>query len=146
MIFNVVVRSSGKKFSDFRPTIPKFFMSVNYGLIFKLSPFIFFDVRIQVIVPSFSALLSYPTRKILGNKTPILCFIFPDIFYQLLVLLRCPWSLYHIRIENLLPPVQALNVCPIVKISCNPFPIFSLNYDELTWMNGHLHHIWKLVP
>lgn len=46
-------------------------MSFDNGTILLLSPSFFFNIGIQVIMPSFSALLADPTREMLGNICPI---------------------------------------------------------------------------
>lgn len=61
MVFNMVISSTRKKFGYFRPTISKFFVGINDSLIFKWSPFVLLNVWIEMIVPTFPALLPNST-------------------------------------------------------------------------------------
>jgi hypothetical protein len=60
-IFDVVVCSSRQKFCDLAPFVSVLFVSLNDGSIFVTGPFVFLDVRIQVVVPALAALLANST-------------------------------------------------------------------------------------
>ena len=57
MVFDVVVCSPGEELGDLSPLIAKIPVSFDNDLILLLRPFSSFDIRVQVIMPSFSALL-----------------------------------------------------------------------------------------
>ena len=46
-------------------------MSLDDSSVLLLSPFLLHNLRIEVVVPSFAALLADPAGKVLGNKTPV---------------------------------------------------------------------------
>ena len=71
MIFNWVISSTRKIFCNFCPFISKLSMCLNYQLIFSLCPFFFLDVGVQMIMPTFSALLTNSSRKVFGNFWPV---------------------------------------------------------------------------
>jgi hypothetical protein len=54
---------------------------------------------------------------------PIFCSVFLDVFRQFLILLLAPRALYHGRVENFLPPVQALHVGSLIEERCDALPI-----------------------
>ena len=60
MVFDVVVCSPGEELRDLSPLITKIPVSFDNDLILLLRPFSSFDIRVQVIMPSFSALLPNP--------------------------------------------------------------------------------------
>jgi hypothetical protein len=47
------------------------FVSLNYGLVLLLGPAILADVRVEVVVPALSALLSDAPRQLLGDVAPV---------------------------------------------------------------------------
>jgi hypothetical protein len=57
----VIVGSSWQKLGDFAPFVSVLFVSLNDGSIFFSGPFVFLDVRIQMIVPALAALLTNST-------------------------------------------------------------------------------------
>ena len=61
-ILYMIISSTWKKFGDFTPLVTILFMSLNYLLIFLNSPFVFLDIRIQMIVPSFTTLFTDSSR------------------------------------------------------------------------------------
>ena len=101
----MVICSARQILRDFAPFVPILFMSLYDGLILLRSPLVLFDVRIQVIVPSFTTLLSDPSRQRLGNMAPIFCTELLDIFRQLLVFLDTPGTFDHRWVEYFLPSV-----------------------------------------
>ena len=55
------------------------FMGLNYSPILFLAPALFDDIWIQVVVPSFPALLSNSSRQLFGYKAPVFRTV---LFYQ----------------------------------------------------------------
>ena len=100
-------------------------MGLYDGQIFLVGPFVFLDIRVQMIMPSLSALLANSSRQSLCNVTPIFCAKLFDIISKPIILLLAPWSLYHGWIQNFLPPVQALDVGPLIEKGGNSLPVSS---------------------
>lgn len=120
-------------------------------------------------MPSLTTLLSNSSGKSLSNIAPVLCSKLLDIFSKLSIFLSAPRTLNHHRIENLLPPVQALHVSPVRKVLSNLLPIlgsiFIYQFSELfvflfipvsfvvlrilrTYVHLHdlcLLHVWHLL-
>lgn len=119
----MIVSPSRDKLGDFRPLVAVFFVCFNDGPVLFLTPFVFLDSWIQVIVPSLTTLLSNSSGKSLGNVAPVLCSKLLDVFSKLAVFLTAPRTLDHHRIENLLPPVQALHVSSVREVLCNLLPV-----------------------
>lgn len=64
-------------------------MSFNDSLIFFFSPPLFFDFRIEMIMPSFAALFSDSTGQILSYITPIFRAMLENKFHDKFILLFC---------------------------------------------------------
>ena len=102
------------------------------GAVLLFGPLIFLDCWIQVIVPSLTTLLSNSSRKSLGNVAPVLRSKLLNVFSKLRVFLTAPRTLHHHRIEDLLPPVQALHVGSVRKVLSNLLPVpGSILIDQL---------------
>ena len=99
-------------------------MQLNYWFIFLRCPFVLFDVGVQMVVPSFSALLSDSARKSLCNLTPVLCSILCNIFREFLIFIKRPRSFNHRWIKNLLPTMQTLHVGAVLKKTGDSLPVF----------------------
>jgi hypothetical protein len=118
-------------------------MSLNDQAVLLFSPFVLFDIWVQVVVPSiekemfkapncglpFSALLSNPARECCSYLAPVVRPIFLYHVNQSLVLLVSPWTFHHGWVKDLLPPVKTLNVSSIVKERGYTFPILCLKYQ-----------------
>lgn len=97
-------------------------MRLDDGPIFLLRPTFLADVGVEMVVPPLSALLADPPRQVLGNEAPILWpvgldklqdqFIFLFRLYSLKIY---PWSLDKRGVQDLLPAMQALHVCPVYQ-------------------------------
>ena len=46
-------------------------MSIDDDLILLISPLVLADVRVQVVVPTLSALLADAARQLLGDEAPV---------------------------------------------------------------------------
>lgn len=100
-------------------------MEVNDLSIFLFRPFVIFNVRIEMIVPSLSTLLSNSPWQVGRNMAPVLGPMLkhkPDYY---LILLLSPRPLRQRRIKHLLPSVQALDVSSAFQFSSNLFPPLS---------------------
>jgi hypothetical protein len=74
-------------------------------------------------MPPFSALFADSSREGLSNVTPIFCAKLLDIYSKTVIFFLAPWAFDHRWIENLLPSMEALNICPLIKEGSNAFPI-----------------------
>ena len=72
VVLDVVVRAALEVLGDFRPSVAVLHMKVEDFLIFFFRPLVLFDVRIQVVMPAFPALLPDAPRKELSYLRPIL--------------------------------------------------------------------------
>ena len=75
----------------------------------------------------FATLLADAAIQELSDLAPVLSFELDDFLNKDAVFFFGPWSLFHLRIEDFLPPVQALDVCAMFKTLCNSLPIPWLN-------------------
>ena len=98
-------------------------MGLNDGNIFFVSPFVLLDARVEVVVPSFSALFPNSSRQSLSNVTPIFCAKLFDIKGKSIIFILTPGSFDHGRVQNFLPPVQALDVSSLVKVRGYSLPV-----------------------
>lgn len=107
-------------------------VGLHDGNIFFFCPALFLYVRIKVVMPSFSTLLAYSSMKVLSDKRPIFRTVLHNHLPDDFVFLCSPRPLHQDRVEHLLPPVEALNIGPILEKRCNFFPISSLRSTNAT--------------
>lgn len=100
-------------------------MEVNDLSIFLFSPFVIFNVRIEVIVPSLSALLTDSARKVRSDLAPVFSPMLKDKLDDNLIFFLGPRSFCQSWIEYFLPSVQTLHVSSAFQFSSNLFPPFS---------------------
>lgn len=117
---------------DLTPLVSEVGVPLDNGLVFLKGPLVLFDVRVEVVVPPFATLLANSPRKSLSDIAPILGPELIHIFREFLILFLGPRTLDHRWVEYLLPPVEALDVGPVVKIRCYLLPVFCAKLlDEL---------------
>jgi len=109
-------------------------MRLDDGFIFLFSPLPPLDIRVQMVVPSFSALLPDPSRKESGDQAPVLSSVLPYHLYDLLVLFWRPWPFYEIWIQYLLPSVETLNISSVSEVRCYLLPILSLKVSRVAYV------------
>lgn len=97
-------------------------MRLDDGPIFLLRPTFLADVGVEMVVPPLPALLADPARKVLGNEAPIFGPVGLDklqdqfiFLFGLRSLKIYPWSLDKRGVQDLLPAMQALHVCPVYQ-------------------------------
>ena len=105
MIFYVVISSTMQEFCDFRPLVSAQNVEVKNLLILLLGPSVFLNVRVQVVVPALSTLLSDASLKVVCDLTPILSAISVDLLNQHAIFFLCPRAFDHFRIQHFLPSV-----------------------------------------
>jgi len=85
-------------------------MTDEQNPLFLLRPGVFLNDRVQVVMPSFAALFSNSTFQLLGNLSPLVRPELRDQKDDQSVLLLRPRSLHELRVEDLLPAMQALHI------------------------------------
>jgi hypothetical protein len=78
MILNMIVCSTRKELCNLRPSVTKLLVCLYYQIVFLFSPLVFLNIWIKVIMPSLSALLSYPSRKGGSDLRPVLGTVLDD--------------------------------------------------------------------
>lgn len=122
-VFDVIVRAARQELCNLAPFVSVLLVRLNNCSVLLGSPLVLFDVRVQVVVPSLAALLTDTTGQRLRDVRPVLGAKPVHILGQLLVLLGAPGTLHHGRIEHLLPAMQALDVCALIKERRNLLPV-----------------------
>lgn len=79
MVLDGVLSAAWNALGNVCPAIPQLLVNLYQQLLFVLSPSVPLDVRPQLVVPSLSALLANPPRKVSGNSTPV---TFATLFHQ----------------------------------------------------------------
>ena len=97
-------------------------MELKDELIFFFCPFLISNSRVQMVVPSLSALFADATRQMACNETPIFRSVQIDHGDDDLILFGSPGSFGQVRVEYLLPSVQTLDVSTTRELACNNFP------------------------
>mgnify|MGYP006982805876 CR=1 FL=1 len=72
MVFNGVVGPAFKVFSNDGPLILLLLVDDVQNELFLLAPFVLFDPRVQMVVPTFATLLADPTGQVAGDVRPFL--------------------------------------------------------------------------
>jgi len=112
MVFDRVVSSSLENIGYVGPFVSSISVDDVEDPFFLPGPSsLSFDHRVQMIVPSFSALLADSSWKMVCNDCPPLRTI--DVYQveKKPILDICPWTLYKAWIQNFLPSVETLNIC-----------------------------------
>mmetsp|Transcript_7056 Transcript_7056/g.8102 ORF Transcript_7056/g.8102 Transcript_7056/m.8102 type:complete len:268 (-) Transcript_7056:157-960(-) len=126
VILDGVVRPARKDFSNFRPLVPELSVCRDESSILSFGPVIASDMRIQMVVPPFTTLLSDATRQVLRYHRPLLGTHFRYELQDDFVLLFCPWPLDESWVEDFLPAVETLDVGAVFEILGNLFPVLPL--------------------
>ena len=121
----MIVCSSREEFRNLAPLVSVFLVSQNDGSILFRSPFVLFDVWVQVIVPTLTALLTDSPRKCLCDVTPIFCAKFFDVCSKSFVLLLTPRPFDHGGVQHFLPPMKALDVGAMIQEGSDSLPVSS---------------------
>ena len=74
------------------------------------------QVRFQEMSPPMQALVITATLNMLSNFTPVSCAVLQLCHNKLIILLSSPMTFDDIRIENNVPPLMALLLCPSTDI------------------------------
>lgn len=132
MVLNVVISAAVQELRNFGPTVPVLLVKLEDFEILFLCPTILLNVGVQVVVPTFTALLTDATLQIMGYLAPVLSAVQTDLIDEKAILLLGPGALDHLRVEDFLPSVQTLDVCAILESLSNAFPVFGAHLlDQL---------------
>lgn len=125
MVFDRVVSAPIQSFGNFCPLVAMQSVRQEQHPLLIRSPGIFLDPGVQVVVPSFSALLSDPSRQVVGDLSPLLRSMSSNQLKNQAVFFRRPWSLHQIWVEHLLPAVEALDVGAPIQSLGNFLPVLA---------------------
>ena len=103
MILDVIICTSFEMLGYFGPPITVLDVEVENFLVFFIRPFVLLNIRIQMVMPAFSALLSNSARQELSDFAPVLGTVFLDTINQHTVFRVKPRPFNHLWIEYLLP-------------------------------------------
>mmetsp|Transcript_18411 Transcript_18411/g.32390 ORF Transcript_18411/g.32390 Transcript_18411/m.32390 type:complete len:202 (+) Transcript_18411:63-668(+) len=103
VIFDGIVRPSRQQLGNLSPSIALITMILQYRSILLATPSLLTNIRIQMIMPPFSTLLSNPPWQMGRNHTPLLGTIFFDQAFNGEIFLGGPWSFDECWFGELLP-------------------------------------------
>lgn len=115
VVLNRVVRAAKQQFGYFRPLVAKLLVRVENYAVLLFSPFTVFNIRIQMVMPPLSALLADPAVQFGRDETPVFSAVLVHEVDDGLVFFFCPRPFDQTGVEDLLPPMQALHVRPVVE-------------------------------
>lgn len=85
VVFYVIIGASFEVLGDFRPPVAVLDVEVKDFLVFFFRPLVFFNVRIQMVMPAFPALLPDAPGKEFSDLRPILGTVLLHAFNQLMI-------------------------------------------------------------
>jgi hypothetical protein len=97
---------------------------------FLSAPADLLDLRVQVVVPALTALLSDPSWEVLSDQSPLLGTVLVDKVKDHAILFLSPGSLDEAWVQNFLPPMEALHICATWKLFGDSFPILSSMFAD----------------
>lgn len=83
-----------------------------------------------MVVPSFSTLLSNSPWQMFSYCRPFSRASFLDKHSDKLIFKLCPRTFNKFRVQDFLPSVKALHICPSLKHCSNLFPAFTLVFSD----------------
>ena len=125
MVLYGIVSSSLQDLGDLCPLIAQSSVMKKQNPFFLCTPTDLLDLGIQMVMPSLSALLSYPPWQMLCNLSPLLR---TSSFYQMQdksIFLFSPRAFHQTRVEHLLPSMKTLNVCSSRQRFSYFLPVFA---------------------
>ena len=125
MILNSVVSATLKDFRDLGPLVAIVTMHQVQDPFFFFAPSNLLDLRVEVIMPTLTALLANASREMLCNQSPLLRPILVNQVKNHTVLILSPRAFDKAWIENLLPSVKTLDISSAGKLFSNFLPIFA---------------------
>ena len=125
MIFDCVIGSSIQYFGYLSPLVARASMKKEEDPLLFEAPSYFLNLRIQMVVPSLTALLPNTSGKVLRNLSPLLWSMCLHQLKHQSIFLFCPWSLHQTGVKHFLPSMKALNVSSTRKRFGNLLPVFA---------------------
>ena len=90
------------------------------------------DHWVEMVVPSFTALLADSSREMVGDLSPLLRTVEVDQVQQQSILDVSPWTFDESGVENLLPPMEALDISSSSESLGDLLPVLaSIDFDCL---------------
>ena len=132
MVFYRVISATFEVLSDYGPLILVLVvLNVQNELLFE-RPIVLLDARVQMIVPAFTTLFSDAARQVVRYVCPFLGSISLHEGEYELVFFFGPGAFNELRVENFLPSMEALYICPAVKALGNLLPVFTVVFLDCT--------------
>ena len=130
-VLHCVLGPIGKDTGDLRPAVAPLGLQIEQNGILLLRPPALLQRGVEVVAPALSALLSDAAGNSLGDFAPLsdACV---DAVDNDLILLLCPRPLDETRLQDFLPPVQALHVRSLVahKVLRDRPPVLGADYGH----------------
>jgi hypothetical protein len=114
-------------FGDLSPLVSVLLVGLDDHLVFLVCPLLFLDVGVQMVVPALPALFADPAWQLLADLAPVFGPFILDHPHELGILFVSPRSFHKVRIEHRLPPVQALDIAPVLEVLGDLLPVLGLN-------------------
>ena len=132
-ILNGIISSSMENLSYFTPSVSYLAVHLKYNSVFFLAPFFFFDIGIQVIVPSLSTLFPYSSRKGLSYGRPVSRAVLYNLLPQDLIFFLSPGSLAcERRAFQFKPSIETLYLWSVTHTLAHFIPsLFSELFNKL---------------
>ena len=92
MVLDCIVGSAGDQLGYLGPLIAPLLVSVVDDSVLLVGPGGLLDLRVEMVVPPLSTLLTNPSFQVFGNQSPSLRPVLPHEFNYFLVLLFGPRS------------------------------------------------------
>lgn len=115
MILYSIISSTIEVLGDISPLVADPLVVDEEKPLFLVAPSDLLDPWVQVVMPSLPALLPDSPGQLLSYLRPLLWAIKLNKLDDKTILLLGPRTLYQVRVEDLLPPVQTLHVCATRK-------------------------------
>eukprot|EP00053_Salpingoeca_punica_P008611 m.77034 g.77034 ORF g.77034 m.77034 type:complete len:398 (-) comp14674_c1_seq9:234-1427(-) len=126
VVLDGVVRPARQELGDLGPLVAEGVVGVQDDAVLLLCPGRLLDVRRQMVVPPFAALLADAALEVRGDDGPALGAKLLHQLHNHLVLLLCPGTLDELWVEDLLPAVQALHVGAVGEVLGDALPALAL--------------------
>jgi hypothetical protein len=76
-----------------------------------------------VVVPALTALFPDTALQVVGNLAPVSSAMFVDLLYEQPIFFFSPGTFNHLRVQNFLPAMEALYVCPVLEALSDALPV-----------------------
>lgn len=111
MVLDGVVSAALEHLRDVGPLVSVLAVGNEQDPLLFATPGILLDLWIQMVVPTFTTLLSNTAGKVLCDLSPLHRAMDLDELQHEAVFLLSPRALDKKRVEHFLPPVETLHIC-----------------------------------